>query len=225
MNGIQERLFAMQDAKYRDFQAKLTPTVQWDRIIGVRTPLLRAYARTLRQTPEAAAFLQALPHFYYEENNLHAFLIEGIGDFDACIAALDAFLPHVDNWATCDSMHARALDRDLPRLKDQIRRWMASEQVYTVRFGILMLMRDFLDAHFTPDVLEMVAELQSEAYYVNMMRAWFFATALAKQWDAARSYIEQRRLEPWVHGKAIQKAIESRRISPDQKQYLKKYRI
>lgn len=225
MNGIQERLFAMQDVKYRDFQAKLMPTVQRDRIIGVRTPLLRAYARTLRQTPEAAAFLQALPHFYYEENNLHAFLIEGIGDFDACIAALDAFLPHVDNWATCDSMHARALDRDLPRLKDQIRRWMASEQVYTVRFGILMLMRDFLDAHFTPDVLEMVAELQSEAYYVNMMRAWFFATALAKQWDAARSYIEQRRLEPWVHGKAIQKAIESRRISPDQKQYLKKYRI
>ncbi len=225
MNGIQERLFAMQDAKYRDFQAKLMPTVQRDRIIGVRTPLLRAYARTLRQTPEAAAFLQALPHFYYEENNLHAFLIEGIGDFDACIAALDAFLPHVDNWATCDGMHPRALDRDLPRLKDQIRRWMASEQVYTVRFGVLMLMRNFLDAHFTPDVLEMVAELQSEAYYVNMMRAWFFATALAKQWDAARSYIEQRRLEPWVHAKAIQKAIESRRISPDQKQYLKKYRI
>lgn len=225
MNGIRERLFAMQDEKYRDFLSMLTPTVQQERIIGVRTPLLRAYARELRQTPEAAAFLQMLPHFYYEENNLHAFLIEGIRDFDACIAALDAFLPYVDNWATCDGMHPRALDRDLSSLMNQIRRWMASEQVYTIRFGVGMLMRDYLDAHFTPDVLEMVAELKSDAYYVNMMSAWFFATALAKQWDAARIYIEQRRLDPWVHNKAIQKAIESRRISPDQKQYLKKYKI
>lgn len=222
---IRARLFAMQDLKYRDFTAKLTPTVPPERIIGVRTPELRKYAAELSKTKDAAAFMAALPHLYQEENNLHAFLIERIADYDACVAALDAFLPYVDNWATCDSMSPKCLKKQLPRLTGEIRRWMASDRVYTVRFGMGMLMRHFLDDAFDPAYLDWVAALRSEEYYINMMIAWFFATALAKQWDATLPYIMSRRLEPWVHNKAIQKAIESYRIPEDRKIWLRAQKI
>ena len=229
MSGVEARirahLFAMQDAKYRDFTAKLTPTVPPERIIGVRTPELRKYAVELSKTEDAAAFMATLSHLYQEENNLHAFLIERIADYDACVAALDAFLPYVDNWATCDSMSPKCLKKQLPRLTGEIRRWMASDRVYTVRFGMGMLMRHFLDDAFDPAYLDWVAALRSEEYYINMMIAWFFATALAKQWDATLPYIMSRRLEPWVHNKAIQKAIESYRIPEDRKIWLRAQKI
>ena len=222
---IRARLFAMQDLKYRDFTAKLTPTVPPERIIGVRTPELRKYAVELSKTEDAAAFMAALPHLYQEENNLHAFLIERIADYDACVAALDAFLPYVDNWATCDLMSPKCFRRNLPRLIGESRRWMASEQTYTIRFGMEMLMRYYLDEAFDPAYLDLVAGVRSEEYYVNMMIAWFFATALAKQWDATLPYIENCRLDVWTHNKAIQKAVESFRIPEDRKIWLRAQKI
>lgn len=222
---IRARLFEMQDVQYREFTAKLIPTVSPERIIGVRTPDLRKYAAELSRTEDAAAFLALLPHRYHEENTLHGFLIGRIADYDACVAALDAFLPYVDNWATCDSIRPRCFKRNLSRLIGEIRRWMASEQTYTIRFGIEMLMCFYLGGAFDPVYLDWVAALRSEEYYVNMMIAWFFATALAKQWDAALPVIEARRLDPWVHNKAIQKAVESYRIPADRKNLLRTRKI
>ena len=222
---IRARLSEMQDLKYRDFSAKLTPTVPPERIIGVRTPALRKYAAELSKTEDAAAFMAALPHAYHEENSLHGFLIERIADYDACVAALDAFLPYVDNWATCDLMSPKCFRRNLPRLIGEIRRWMASEQTYTIRFGMEMLMRYYLDEAFDPAYLDLVAGVRSEEYYVNMMIAWFFATALAKQWDATLPYIENCRLDVWTHNKAIQKAVESFRIPEDRKILLRTQKI
>ena len=222
---IRARLFEMQDVQYRDFTAKLIPTVSPERIIGVRTPDLRSYAAELSKTEDAAALLALLPHRYHEENTLHGFLIGRIADYDACVAALDAFLPYVDNWATCDSIRPRCFKRNLSRLIGEIRRWMASEQTYTIRFGIEMLMCFYLGGAFDPVYLDWVAALRSEEYYVNMMIAWFFATALAKQWDAALPVIEARRLDPWVHNKAIQKAVESYRIPADRKNLLRTRKI
>ena len=222
---IRARLFAMQDLEYRDFSSALIPTVDRSRVIGVRTPALRKYAAELAGSPEAQEFLACLPHEYYEENNLHAFLIEKIRDYGACIAALDAFLPYVDNWATCDSMCPKLLGRHLPELLKDIRRWLDSGQTYVVRYGVGMLMRWYLDEAFSPEYLEMVAALRSEEYYIRMMVAWYFATALAKQWDAALPFIEERRLDVWIHNKAVQKAIESRRISDTQKAYLRSLKI
>ena len=222
---IRARLFEMQDVQYREFTAKLIPTVLPERIIGVRTPDLRSYAAELSKTEDAAAFMAALPHRYHEENTLHGFLIGRIADYDACVAALDAFLPYVDNWATCDSIRPRCFKRNLSRLIGEIRRWMASEQTYTIRFGVEMLMCFYLDGAFDPVYLDWVADLRSEEYYVNMMIAWFFATALAKQWDAALPVIEARRLDPWVHNKAIQKAVESYRIPADRKNLLRARKI
>lgn len=222
---IRTRLFEMQDAPYRDFQAKLMPTVNPGAIIGVRTPALRAYAKEIAGTPEAEAFLADLPHCYYEENNLHAFLIEQIRDYEACIAALGTFLPHVDNWATCDSMSPKIFKKHLPELERQAKEWMASGHTYTVRYGIGMLLRHFLGEGFDPCHLELVSALRSEEYYVRMMVAWYFATALAFQYGTAVKYIEGGRLDAWTHNKAIQKAVESNRISADQKEYLKKLKI
>ena len=218
---ILRELFQKQDVAYRDFQGSLIPTVKKERIIGVRTPELRAMAKALRGGDEAAEFLRRLPHLYFEENQLHAFLIEMISDFDACVAALDAFLPHVDNWATCDSMSPKVLGRHKEALRVHIDRWLASPQPYTVRYGVGMLMRWFLDEAFCPDDLLAVAALRSEDYYVKMMVAWYFATALAKQYDAALPFLETACLPQWTHNKAIQKALESRRLSPEQKQHLK----
>lgn len=222
---IRARLLEMQDAEYRAFQAKLMPTVDVERIIGVRVPAQRVYAKELKNTAGAAEFMRELPHRYYEEDNLHAFLIEGMRDYDACLDALNAFLPYVDNWATCDMMSPKVLKKNLPQTLAQAQAWMQSNHTYTIRYGIGTLMRFFLDEAFDPVHLEWVAALRSEDYYVRMMVAWYFATALAKQYDAALSFIEQRKLDAWTHNKAIQKAVESYRISPEQKQHLKKYRI
>ena len=222
---VRARLFELRDEKYQAFNAKLVPTIDPSLMIGVRTPEMRKLARELAGTEDAAAFMAALPHKYFDENNLHGALIERIRDCDACIAALEAFLPHVDNWATCDMTAPKALAKQPEKLRMQIERWMASDHVYTIRYGIGMLLKHFLDARFDPRDLERVVALRSEEYYVNMMVAWYFATALAKQYEAALPYIENRRLPDWTHNKAIQKAVESYRITPEQKEYLKSLKI
>lgn len=222
---VQAQLFAMQDLQYRDFHCKLMPTVKPETVIGIRTPELRKFAKAFSKTPEAAAFLKILPHKYYEENNLHGFLIESMKDYDQTVAALDAFLPYVDNWATCDLMRPKAFQKHLPELLEQIRKWIASDHTYTIRFGIEMLMTFYLDDQFQPEYLEWAANVHSEEYYVNMMTAWYFATALAKQYQAALPYIQQYRLEPWTHNKTIQKAIESYRITDETKGYLRSLKL
>lgn len=222
---VQAQLFAMQDLQYRDFHCKLMPTVKPETVIGIRTPELRKFAKAFSKTPEAAAFLKILPHKYYEENNLHGFLIESMKDYDQTVAALDAFLPYVDNWATCDLMRPKAFQKHLPELLEQIRKWIASNHTYTIRFGIEMLMTFYLDDQFQPEYLEWAANVHSEEYYVNMMTAWYFATALAKQYQAALPYIQQYRLEPWTHNKTIQKAIESYRITDETKGYLRSLKL
>lgn len=223
--SIQSRLFALQDLKYKEFQCKLMPTVAPERVIGVRTPELRKLAKELFKEPETAEFLNTLPHQYYDENNLHGFLVEQIKDYNTVVAAIDAFLPYVDNWATCDLMSPKVFKKHRPELLKEIQRWMASERTYTIRFGIEMLMAHFLDEDFAPEHLVWGAGVHSEEYYVNMMIAWYFATALAKQWDAVIPYIEQHRLDKWVHNKAIQKAVESYRITDEQKGYLRTLRV
>lgn len=218
---IREQLFALQDAEYKAFHAKLIPTVNPDLIIGVRTPELRKLSKRLWRMGETDAFMAELPHEYYEENNLHGFFIEQIKDYGECIGALNRFLPYVDNWATCDMLAPKALGKNKAQLLAQIRIWLESEHVYVIRFAVGMLMRHFLDEDFKTVYPDMVADIESEEYYINMMRAWYFATALAKQYDAVLPYIEGGRLDVWTHNKAIQKAVESYRISPEQKQYLR----
>ena len=221
MTDVQKELFALQDLAYRAFHSKLMPTVDPACIIGVRTPQLRRFAKAFAKTGIAADFLQELPHQYYEENNLHGFLIESMQEFDAVIDALDVFLPYVDNWATCDLMRPRVFFKQREKLLPHIRRWMNSAHPYTIRFGIEMLMVHFLDEDFKPEYLDWAAAVRSEEYYVKMMIAWFFATALAKQYDAALPYLEKNCLDVWTHNKTIQKAIESDRIGPEQKIYLR----
>lgn len=218
---IRDRLFALQDPEYRLFQSKLMPTVDPARVIGVRIPDLRKLSRELAGTEQAAAFVRQLPHDYYEENNLHGFLIASLRDYGETVAALEAFLPHVDNWATCDLLHPRAFDKRPEALPDQLFRWLQSDRTYTVRFAMGMLMSLYLDEAFRPEYAAWVAGVKSEEYYVNMMAAWYFATALAKRWDDVFPYLTDHRLPVWTHNKAIQKAIESRRISPEQKQILR----
>ena len=224
MTEIQKRLFAMQDTVYRDFQSKLMPTVAKEKIIGVRTPLLRKYAKELSGSLEGEQFMKCLPHAFYEEDNLHAFLIEQIGDFNATVDALDRFLPYVDNWATCDSMSPKVFARHTDELLPHIRRWMASGETYTVRYGIGMLMRHYLTEHFSDAYPRMIASIQSDEYYVNMMIAWYFATALSVRYQEILPYVTERRLSPWIHRKTIQKAVESHRISEVQKQFLRSCR-
>ena len=225
MTEIQERLFALQDEKYREFNAALIPTVPKETVIGVRTPAIRGLAKELKGTAQAEEFMKTLPHEYYEENNLHAALIEHIKDLDACMEALEHFLPYVDNWATCDTMRPKALAKNKEKLMEQILVWLRSEHTYTVRFAIGMLMSHFLDEDFREEYLALAASVHSEEYYIRMMQAWYFATALAKQYEAALPYIQQRRLEPWVHNKSIQKARESFRVSDERKEYLKTLKI
>lgn len=218
---FREELFALQDTAYGDFQAKLTPGIPRELFIGVRVPEVRKLAKRLAKEPEATEFLSELPHKYYDENMLHGLLISEFKDYDACIAAVDNFLPYVDNWAVCDIMSPKVFKKNKDILLDKIREWSASEKTYTCRFGIEMLMSYFLDDNFKPEYLDIPASVHSEEYYVQMMVAWFFATALAKQWDAAIPYIENGVLDTWVHNKTIQKARESFRITPKQKDYLK----
>ena len=218
---IRERLFELQDKEYAQFQRKLIPNVEPETIIGVRTPELRKLAKEAARLPGIDEFLKVLPHDYFEEYNLHGFLIEGMKDYGKCMEELNAFLPFVDNWATCDLVSPKVFKKHLPELIGQIRIWMVSKEAYTVRFGMEALMRYYLDDAFLPEYLELAAGIRSEEYYVNMMTAWFFATALAKQYEAAIPYIEQQRLDEWTHNKAIQKAIESYRVTDEQKAYLR----
>ena len=221
MTEIQHQLFALRDEDYRAFQSKLIPTVDPQTIIGVRTPELRRLAKQIEQEPETQEFLHTLPHIYYEENNLHGFLLERVKDYAVFLTELNAFLPYIDNWATCDGLRPKCVKKHLPEFLQEIRSWMQSERTYTVRFGINMLMSFYLDDAFQPEYLSWVADVQSEEYYVQMMQAWYFATALAKQWDSAIVSLQQKKLCTWVHNKTIQKAIESRRISTQQKQILR----
>ena len=220
--NIQEKLFALQDLKYRDFHAKLVPGIDKDRIIGVRVPALRKLAKEI-PFEEAQAFMGDLPHKYIEENNLHGFLISNMKDFDAVIRELEAFLPYVDNWATCDLISPKIFKKNLNELLTYIDKWLNSQETYTIRFGIEMLMSFYLDDAFKPDYLAKVSKIHSEEYYVRMMVAWYFATALAKQYEATIGYIEEHRLEDWTHRKTIQKAVESRRLTAEQKGYLRSF--
>ena len=222
---IRNGLFDLQDEKYRDFQAKLIPSASTETMIGVRTPALRKYAGDLAGRDEIGSFLNDLPHWYFDENQLHAFIISRFKDYERCMDEVIRFLPYVDNWATCDQLSPKVFRKHRPELLNQIRNWIASDHTYTIRFGIGMLMEHFLDRDYDPDYPEMVARVRSEEYYVNMMIAWYFATALAKQYDSVLPFIINRRLDPWTHNKAIQKARESRRISPEQKEYLKALKI
>ena len=215
---IQKKLISMGEQKYREFTSLLMPTVQKDKVIGIRIPLLRKYAKELSDYED---FLSELPHVYLEENNLHAFLIEREFDFDRCIEKLDAFLPYIDNWATCDSMKPKVFKKEPQKLIQHIKRWIKSKDVYAVRYAINLLMSFYLDDNFDEVYLKMVSDVKSNEYYVNMMRAWYFATALAKRYDETLPYIKNNTLDIWTHNKTIQKALESLRISKEQKQYLK----
>ena len=222
---ITAELFRLRDKEYADFQAKLIPTIEADRIIGVRTPELRTLARKLFKDEGAASFLAFLPHRYFEEAQLHSFVISLEKDFDKCIAEVEAFLPFIDNWATCDQLSPKVFKKEPEKLLPYIRAWIKSDRVYTVRFAIGMLMQHFLDARFDPKYADMVAAVRSEEYYINMMTAWFFATALAKQYSAILPYLEGKRLDDWTHNKAIQKSVESNRITAEQKAYLKTLKV
>ena len=221
MKAVAELLFGLRDAEYAAFQAKLTPSVDKERFIGVRVPEVRKLAKRLHNDPIASEFMQELPHSYYDENMLHGLLISEIRDYEQAVAETERFLPYVDNWAVCDIMSPKVFRKHKTELLGKIREWAGSGETYTIRFGIEMLMSHYLDDDFRPEYLEIPAQVHSEEYYVNMMIAWFFATALAKQWDAAIPYLEQRRLDEWVHKKTIQKAIESYRITDEQKDYLR----
>ena len=221
---VYERLAACGDEQYRDFQSKLVPNIPKETVLGVRTPDMRRIAREIRGTEEADAFLLELPHRYYEENQVHFFLIAMIKDFDRCVQAVENFLPYVDCWPVCDSSSPKVFTKNHEKLLPMIRKWIGSDHVYTVRFGIRMLMNEFLGEDFQPEYLAWVAGVQGEDYYIKMMVAWYFATALAKQYDETVVYIEERRLEPWTHKKAIQKAVESYRVTEAHKEYLKMLR-
>ena len=218
-------LLGMQDRKYGDFMKKLIPTSDPEEIVGVRTPALRELAKELGKRSDINDFLGDLPHRYFEENQLHSFVISALKDYETCVEEVGRFLPYVDNWATCDQMSPRVFKKNKEDLLVHIKKWISSEEIYTVRFGIGMLMTHYLDEDFDISYPGMVAEIKSEEYYVNMMRAWYFATALAKQYDAVLPFIEEQRLDTWTHNKAIQKSIESRRITPEQKSYLKSLKI
>lgn len=218
---IQGELFALQDEGYATFQGRLVPNVSRESIIGVRVPQLRKLARRLHGGPAAQGFLRALPHAYYDENMLHGLIISETRDYGTCLGEVDAFLPFVDNWAVCDILSPKAFRKNHDNLLGEIQRWSSSSHVYTCRFGIGMLMAHYLDEGFDPAYLEIPVRVRSDEYYVNMMIAWFFATALAKQWDAAIPYLENSTLDVWVHNKTIQKARESRRVTDEQKRYLK----
>ncbi|MCD7715022.1 MAG: DNA alkylation repair protein [Lachnospiraceae bacterium] len=244
MTPIQELLFELQDIKYADFQSNLTPTISRERFIGVRTPRLRALAKKLAAVRnDIEEFLKDLPHFYFEENQLHAFLIAEEKDFSGCLAKLELFLPYIDNWATCDQLSPGIFKKEPEKLLPYIDRWLDSSHIYTVRFGIGMLMRYFLDDRFELKYAEQVAAIPADRayfrcnwqttgdteepmagnrpYYISMMVAWYFATALAKQYDAILPFLEENKLDIWTHNKTIQKAVESYRILPERKAYLK----
>ncbi len=219
----------MQDAQYAAFTARIIPSVDRDSIIGIRTPALRTFAKEIVRNKENTAdlerFLNTLPHKYFEENQLHAFVISLEKDFDKCASLVENFLPHIDNWATCDQLSPKSFKKEKEKLLPYIKKWIKSEKTYTIRFAIGMLMQHFLDENFCDQYASMVARIKSDEYYVNMMRAWYFATALAKQYDLVLPYIQQKKLDAWTHNKAIQKSIESYRITAEQKSYLRTLKV
>lgn len=224
MEFIHKELFKLQDKGYREFQSALLPTVNEDRVVGVRIPILRKFAKNLDKA-SSKKFMSGLPHKYYEEDNLHAFLIERITDIDLCFKELDRFLPYVDNWATCDMMAPKVVIKDKERLLSKAYEWIAADHVYTIRYGISVLMKYFLDNDFSAEYANKVASVVSDEYYVNMMCAWYFATALAKQYDSIVPYLEEKKLPVWVHNKTISKAKDSLRISKEIKEYLNTLKI
>jgi len=225
MNKINDELFKFQDEKYRDIQIRILPTINKDTIVGVRTPELRKYAKLLIKSNDYTPFLEELPHKYFDENQLHAFIISELKNYDECISYINKFLPFVDNWATCDQLSPKVFKKHTDELLNQIRVWIKSTKTYTIRFGIGMLMKYYLDDNFKPEYLNWVSNIKSNEYYVNMMIAWYFATALAKQYEGTLSFIKKQKLDIWVHNKTIQKAIESYRITKEQKEYLKRLKI
>ncbi len=222
---IRDELFRLQDTKYRDFQVKLIPGKTVDDMIGVRTPDLRKYAKQLAKRDDVDEFLNTLPHQYFDEDQLHAFILCEIKDYDTCIEKVDAFLPFVDNWATCDQMSPKIFKKHKDELLVWIDKWMTSKKTYTLRFGIGMLMEHFLDEDFDIRYPERISKIRSEEYYVNMMISWYFATALAKQYDVILPFIKDKRLSSWTHNKAIQKSVESYRITDEQKAYLRTLKV
>ena len=222
---IRKELFENQDEKYRQMQVKIIPSVSAESIIGVRTPKLREMAKKYKKAENIDGFLEELPHKYFEENQLHAFILSESKDYEKCMAQTNVFLPYVDNWATCDQMSPKIFKKNKEDLLKNIKKWIKSKETYTIRFGVGMLMEHFLNEDFNLSYPEMVASLRSEEYYVNMMIAWYFATALAKQYDAVLPFIEGKKLDVWTHNKAIQKSVESYRITPEQKEYLKSLKI
>lgn len=222
---IQTELFEQKDDKYKNFHAKLIPTVAPEAIIGVRTPMVRKLAKKWAKDPQIGEFLAQLPHKYYDENNVHAFIVERFRDYGECLRQTERFLPYIDNWATCDMMVPDVFASHTEELLEPISRWITSGKTYTVRFGVGMLMRFYLDDGFQAEYPEWVAGIRSEEYYINMMRAWYFATALAKQYEAVVPFLQEKRLDTWTHNKAIQKARESNRITAERKQYLKGLKV
>lgn len=221
MTEIQKHLISLQDKKYSAFSSKLIPNVDHDKFIGVRVPALRSYAKELCKSGETEDFLSQLPHEYHEENMLHVFILNEIKDYDEMMARLEAFVPHINNWAVNDSVKPKCAKKHRPELLEKIKEWLKSNRPYTLRLAVLMLMDNFLDEDFLPEYLTLAAQVRSDEYYVNMMVAWYFATALAKQWDSAVKIIEGNLLDPWTHNKAIQKSIESFRVTDKHKAYLR----
>ncbi|MBQ0142357.1 MAG: DNA alkylation repair protein [Prevotellaceae bacterium] len=221
MADLQQHLFKLRDAEYAMFQAKLTPGIPEENFIGVRVPILRKFAKDYMKNPECNSFIHTLPHIYYDENMLHGLLLSEVKDYDECVDLVDQFLPYVDNWAVCDIMSPKVFRKHKGKLIHKIQQWSKSTHTYTCRFGLEMLMSHFLDEDFQSEILDIPLHARHEDYYVKMMVAWFFATALTKQWDASISIIESKQLAPWTHNKTIQKACESYRITPEQKTYLK----
>ena len=221
MTHLQEELFELQDIKYRDFNSSLIPGIDKETVIGIRTPVLRKFAKEYAKSGETEQFMRELPHKYYEENNLHMMLIAQIKDYDKCISETEKFLPYIDNWATCDSPLPKCFDKNKEDVLERAKNWIATDATYVKRYGMGVMMRLFLDEDFKEEYIQLVASVKSEEYYVNMMIAWYMATALAKQWDAGVPYMREQGLSGWVHRKSIQKAVESYRITPEQKEYLK----
>lgn len=222
--NIQEELFKLKDEKYGEFQSGLIPGIKRETVIGVRVPAIRALAKKIQDTEDCESFLKVLPHDYYDENLLHSVLLCGYKDFDSCMKKVEAFLPYVDNWAVCDTLKPKCFEKHKAEVLEKIKQWIKSDRTYTCRFGIGMLMCFFLDDDFKGEYNELVAAVKSDEYYVNMMIAWYFATALAKQWESTVPYLQKDCLEKWTHNKTIQKACESFRITGEQKVYLKTLR-
>jgi len=225
MKSVIEQLFELQDLSYKDFHKKLIPNIDEDDIIGVRTPVLRKFAKEFAKSELKDEFLNSLPHKYYDENNLHAFVIEAIKDYDECINKIDEFLPYIDNWATCDSLSPKIFKKYKKEVYDKIKIWIKSDKTYTVRFAIVTLLANYLDDDFEEEMLNLVTDIKSEEYYINMAIAWYVSMALVKQYDSTIKLIQSKKLDKFTHNKSIQKAIESYRVDDDKKKYLRTLKI